>query len=421
MIGTKLLVSLLLSLSLVTSAFAENRTRSIASVPSSRDANLRVAELVSAIDRQADEVFRDFRSTHPDVPLSILKHVQREAAYRLKQMNVMTDILKASGPTIATSIVATEILTTFVLAPLAGAMGKPALAGVFLVAPWGLIAGAGTFAYEVLKIRVKIARRLGLRSLGSLDRFRADVVGYDLKNRVSSIIYENIEGDIGTVEFEVLRKSMNFEAAQTPAVTIAELEEFLKASSEGEAYLRKIYMEKLDPAFYSALLLRFIDESDELTDRLTALIRERGEAVVTGPSAVRRHLLAAHDVQIAIDREIKALQIQHAGLKKRVKAGEITSHEAKAAKVRTGAELVRLRLLRRSLMHHEYTVLLDAVSNFAKGTAIEDLNPVPQRASDLVDIAAQIRTKPSETVEAARPRPVTPSIGLLSCSALFAN
>ncbi len=374
--------------------------RSLASVsipPSAATSNFGQLEsqVVSELDRQADLVFQDFQKTNPQVPFSILKHAQREAVHRLKQMHVITDILKASGPSAATTLIAAEVLTNFVLAPIATAFGKPAIAGVIVVVPWGLIAGFGVFSYQMFKLKLRLARTLGVSSLRPLEHLRELVVGYDLKLRVSSIVYQSMEGDIGDVEFEVLRKTMDFGAAKIPGIAIEELEGLLKLTPEGSRYLSQIYAEKSDPSFYSALLLRYINSSEPTLERLMAMVRLRlPENSAPAPAGdLRQHLIGVSDVRAKIEREMRASMAERAGLKKRLKKSEISADDLKVLKSFLVGELARLRQLREALSKHEYSVLLDAQSALVGGVPAASLEADAESSADLIAIAAQARVK----------------------------
>ena len=412
----KFVFSFLLLFAFASSSFAApaESSRSIASISAASDVEAQEIELVSEIDRQSDVIFKDFvANSGSRVPFSILKKAQRLAVYRLRQMHVLTDILKASGPAPATTILATELLADLILAPLATAFGKPAVAGVMVSVPWGVVAGFGVFTYQVMKARFKLARSLGVKSLKSLDALRAIVIGYDLKYRVSSVIYQSLSSDMGEVEFEVLRKGWKFETAKMPGIRISELESLVRSAWDGPAYLQEIYLERLDPSFYSSLLLRFINESETMTAELINLVRARLPAVAASddPLSLRRHLLGIDDVQMQLDREIKNSQTLKAGLKKRVKKGELTSYEAKRLKVHAIKEIERLQAVHQRLMRHEYSVLLEAQARLANET---DLTPrtvlVPSsRASDLVEIALEAHLHPSKAgvIAAANSRVTT--------------
>lgn len=408
----RLFLSLFLVFSFGAASFAEptGPTRSLASVSESAPLFAREVELASEIDRQADVVFKKFveeSGTH--VPLTTLQKAKRIAIYRLRQMNILTDILKAAGPAPATALLASEILTNFVLAPIATAFGKPAVAGVMITVPWGVIAGFGVFSVQVAKERFQIARSLGRFSLGSLDRLREIVIGYDVKHRVSSVIYQALNSEL--TEFEVLKKGWAFETAKQAGVLVSELEDIVKRDANGAAYLEAIYLEKLDPSFYSALLLRFINESESLTVELVSTVRSRMPAVTasTDPLALRRHLIGIDDVKMQLDRDIRNLQKMKAALKKRFKSGEISEFQRARLKVEALAEISRLQRVRDRLVRHEYAVLVQAEGHAVNGLALTSLKIEAARSEELVQLALEAHVRPPKSgiaaVGAARSAP----------------
>lgn len=417
----KLLFSFLLIFALSSSFFAApafassnaggSTERSPASVSSGVDAQETALE--SEIDRQADVVFKEFiASVNSRVPLSALQIAKRAAIYKLKQMHVLTDILKAAGPAPATTILATELLTNFVLAPIATAFGRPVIAGVIFTVPWGLITGFGVFSYQMMRDRYTVARSIGVSSLRSLDQIRKLVVGYDLKYRVSSVIYQSLTAD--RVEFEVLRSAWNFDEAKVPTVTIAEFEAMVRQAPGGPEYLEQIYLEKLDPAFYAALLLRFTNESERLTSQLVQVVRARMPEVKdsSDPLGLRRHLIEVDDIKKQLDREIRNYQTAKAGLKKLVKAGTLTAEVAAAKKSHASREIVRLRDVRNRVMRHEYAALLEAraslAANAGRASSIRasSLRVLASRESDLLSLATEASLKPPRDfpVASAPPR-----------------
>ncbi|RYI26761.1 MAG: hypothetical protein EON48_06400, partial [Acetobacteraceae bacterium] len=70
---------------------------------------------------------------------------------------------------------------------------------------------------------------------------------------------------------------------------------------KGSDYLKAIRLEKVDPYFYSALLLRFVDDSEGLTRQLVATLSAReknsGDTSNLSVAIARKHLTALDDLQ----------------------------------------------------------------------------------------------------------------------------
>lgn len=416
----RLLLRLILT-SLIATAFF-NASFATASAPA--------AAVESALDQQADQLFSDFQKAYPHADLTVLTHAKRAAVYRIKQMGVVTDLLKASGHAPATALIAAEILSTFVVAPIAASMGQPAIAGVAVTVPWGLVAGFGVFSYQRIKQRYKIARSLGLYSLRSLDRVRELVVGYDLKHRVSTVVYQSLANDLGSLEFDVLRKSVDQGKTKTPAIELSELETFVRSTPEGVSYLQQIYLERLDSPLYSTLLLRFISESDELTEKLVGLVSTRLTDVAAASersSALRQHLINVGDVRLKVDREIRLAQKSRAALKKLVKAGTLSKAQADELKAHFKKEIARFSELRRELVNHEYVVLLKAKADLSDGASVDSLSVSKDRATELIALSQRSRAQTAPPpVDKSAPKPALfkrterrAVLNALTCSSVF--
>ncbi|RYZ74392.1 MAG: hypothetical protein EOP05_09255 [Proteobacteria bacterium] len=418
------LLSLTLLLGTTTPAFAQSNVQASGQSPAQSagtelaatptELAAQEAMLISEIDAQADVVFKEFQKTYPKAPLSFLKKAQREIVYRLKQMHVLTDILKASGPAPATTLLAVEVLTTFVFAPLATAMGKPAVAGAMVVVPWGIAAGFGVFSYQMLKVRRNLAKELKVSSLKEFDQIRKVVVGYDIKNRISSAMYQSLKGN--TVEFEILRKAVSPATTKTPSITIAELEAMVTSQVEGAQYLQAIYMEKLDPMYYSALLLRFVNNNEGLTSQLVATLSAREKLGSDQSSSVRKYLMASDDIQNQIEREIKKIQLEKIATKKRVKAREMTKDEAKELKKHLASELTRIQAVRHQVTRAEYMLLIESKSALAEANQAALGALVTERQTQLNELAGEARVSEFK----ASKRSLSPILAGNRCFDLFA-
>ena len=407
---TKILLSFVLALSFastsIASSFGRLPLRTIASVSVSDPSTGAEEALASEIDRQADVVFQNFLAESGSrIPLTVLQKAKRIAVYRLKQMHVLTDVLKAAGPAPATTLLAAELLTNFVLAPIATAFGKPVVAGVMVTVPWGVIGGFGVFSFQVMKERFKMARELGRYSLRSLDRLRADMLGYDVKHRVSSVIYHELSE---MAEFEVLSKGWKLNSARMPGLLVSDLETLVRESPDGGAYLDTIHMERLDPAFYTSLLLRFINHSPTLVTALVAKVRASTPAIVDAgeASSLRRHLIGVDDVKSQVERSLSEQQKIKAGLKKRLKSGEITVVQRDRLKAGVISEVNRLREVKAQLARHEYAVLVDSEGMISNGQKPTSVSVDRERAEDLLSLALEAHVQPpvSSVVEVGASR-----------------
>ena len=314
--------------------------------------------LVAEIDRQADAIFTELKRQQPDFSINSFQHAERAAVYQLRQLHVLTDILKATGPAPATALVATELLTNFVLAPLLAARGETAAAGIALTVPWGLVAAVGVASYDVMKMRFQIAHELGITSMSELDRIRKIVIGYDIRHRVSSAIYHSTLQEVARdKEFDILKSNIDADSAQIPFMSIRELETLIRSEPRGAVYLDQIYLEKVDSELYVALMLRYLDESPQLTEQLLTLLQAREPQVTENSNRLRHHLIALDDLRKQIARDIKGIQEDLKDLKRAVKEKTVSAEFEKAEKRRFASATRSLQKAREFTARHEYALL----------------------------------------------------------------
>ncbi|MEK7358704.1 MAG: hypothetical protein AAB250_19825, partial [Bdellovibrionota bacterium] len=347
-------------------------------------------ELITEIDRQAEVIFQEIKRQQPELPVTIVQKTQREAVYRLKQMHVLTDVLKAAGPTPAVALVAAEVLTTFILAPMFAAKGNVVMATLMVTVPWGIAAGAAAASYEMVKHRLKIARDLkaGFWSLHQADKIREIVLGYDVKYRISTVMFESMKESLAKdLEFEVVKKMKTAELARAPFVTVAELDALIRNTPEGALFLGRIYFERLDRELYSALMLRYLNDHPVLVEKLLELLESRTPAVPIEAALLRKHLLAVDDLKKLIARDLMTIQIELKASKKKVKSGEMTKEAADQSKLYLKQEIKRLQVARGDVIRHEYALLLDAKSAFNE----KDFAAVDGITSDYARTLAKLR------------------------------
>lgn len=386
-------------------------------------------QLVHEIDRQADAIFAELQRQQPELPITLLKKTQREAVYRLRQMHVLSDVLKAAGPAPAIALVAGEVLSTFVFAPMFAAKGNVLMATVSMTVPWGIIAGGAAASYEMLKARLKLARELksSLFALYQADKIRKAVIGYDVKNRVSTAMFEMMKDRFATeIEFEVVKKMKSADAARTSFVTVNELEALVKSIPEGATFLEHIYFERLDKGLYSALMLRFLSEDGALAQKLLDVLKARSPMSPTETVILRNHLLAVDDLKKSIARDLRTVQQETKALKAKTKAGSITQAQADRAKSYLKDEIKRLQSARADLTRHEYKLLLDVKAPFKQGevTTVESI--ARQYAPTLVELQRSSRHVPLDVATLAppsgRPAAITPGrLAPRQCLNVFAG
>ncbi len=321
------------------------------------------ARLISEIDEQADAIFNDFKATNPKAPIGFLKKTKNQIVFRLKQMGVLADYLKASGKAPALTMLAGMIVVDCVVVPILAVTGHPVAAGVVYSVPWGSFAGAGVFTYLALKTRRQIARELDVPSLKDADQLRKMLLGYNVKHRVLEAAVTSIDGSAH--EFEVLRNALKPEFLTNSTASINELEALVLSHTEGRPYLDTVFMQKLHPALYAQLLLRFITSHEELVSKLIENLESRPARVFSFENAQARETLTiAADLRDQIQRETnKIAHLKSDLMKKRLRSGDILGSKTKSLALHLNSEFDRLQEIRREAALAEYSLLISLNSS----------------------------------------------------------
>lgn len=422
----RLLSSLIVSFALVlapifaSQGFAQSADQ-VAAVDLARE-----EAVASEVERLAEELFRLIREKQPTPAGTLLEKAHREAFYQFKRLRVLGDIVKTFGPAPAASAVAVEVIANLVIAPALIATGNPAAAGVVVAGPWGSLLAVGVAGIQVWYDRYKIARDLNVRSLRELDRLRKVIVGYDIKNRISSAVYEATSIELQKdASFEILKKIVPPESAFKPFVTLKELETILRTTPEGSLFLQQVYMQRLHTDFYSFLILRFVAEHPSLSERVADVVSSRSPQIQNLSPEVRQHLIEVDELRKRIAFNLRVLQEDTKKLNGRVKAGELTAENSKILKAHFRSEGKRLQKLRKEIVRHEYGVLLAAqpilemTDTAALERVVHEFDPALRNLERSTKVAVapalaavSTQARPSQNTRALQPRALT-------CRSLF--
>ncbi|HEX4925824.1 MAG TPA: hypothetical protein VFV50_17155 [Bdellovibrionales bacterium] len=306
------------------------------------------------LEAQAEQFVAAYIQANPQADATMLQRAKNIALLKFKQMGAMQDILKTVGTAPAKAIVMTEILDTFILPPILTAIGEPVLAGISAVVPWGLLIGGSVAWYQVSRERWKMARELNTSSLRPLDTLRRELMGYDLKHRVTSLIFDELSEKLpGLTSLEVVRR---YTSETGPVVSLAELESIVRAQGKsGERFLDAVYLDKAKPDLYAAKLVRYIMAEADSSSRLIALLSPR---VQTVPSTTRTSLVELHRRMQEIEA-LKAAELEKtAAAKQRRKKRELSRQEFKELKAAANQQIVALNGMKFEVRKAEYSLLL---------------------------------------------------------------
>ena len=386
--------SLLVSLSVVATASfarAENtlsrlEATSFIPVPTTvgelSDSQLEKA-LVSEIHRIADKAFAEIKAKDPHAKVTQLKKVERAVIHRLKETGKLIELARSLNPKIGISVVATEIVVTVAGFGLIST-GQVLAGSVILNFPSVPLMLSVLLAYEVQKIKWQIGKELKT-SIRDLEKIRKEVIGYNVKNKITSLILND-----GAVqrELELVVKPVKNQTQAPELVTLSEIEKAIGRTADGESFLAHAYYERGQKEIYASLLLQYLNDSQESLSSLLEEISNRSKEVNAEQKApeLRKHLMALSDIKKHIDRELIAARKEISATKKKVKKGQLSKAEGIEMRNHLKAELLRLQEVRIQAFRHQYAVLLATKEAYLSGNKVEVAKLVAKNKTELAEL-----------------------------------
>lgn len=397
--------------------------------------------LVSEIHRVANQAFAEIKAKDPTVRVTQLKKVERAVIHKLKETGKLVQLARSLDPKIGISVVATEVVATAMGFGLIAA-GQVAAGGAILGFPSAPLLLSVLLTYEVFKIRWKVARELN-SSARELEKIRKQVIGYNAKNKITSMLLQDAEVQR---ELELVNKFVEVSKDKPQIITLKEIESIILKMQGGESFLAHAYHERGNKEVYATLLLEFLNQSPEglakITEQIVRPSSERQTVVkslkakllpvksngdVTEFPELRKHLLEVSDIQKHVDRELQSARREISTAKKKVKKGELTKEEALQAKQHFKSEIARLREVQIQSFRHQYALILAAKGFIEVGDNNEVAKLVKSREADLAELRvlssfARIQAHAKSVSLPAEFRGETPSSKVIrSCEQIFAR
>ena len=271
------------------------------------------------LEKEVDLSFSQIQSEIPDIEPSALSRIRMAMILKFRQLVDIKPILKSYGKTVGITVIAagfaSDIITLTLLA-----LGKPFLAGLSVAAPISPLAGAAVVWWKYSVSDHNIAKELNLKSLKQLKQLRQELLGYDIKNRVGTILYETAQAEAKqALKIDVLTRINQYSQFKDGMfISFADLENIIRIDKKGASFLNMIYADQSRPSFYFIELLRFIQSKPELTEQCSHLLKERLKInTETDGAPITGNLRLFNDLQKKIDSEIKILLGRLTALKSR--------------------------------------------------------------------------------------------------------
>lgn len=390
----KCLLTILISLSFIAAPLSHSMAQSAARLEATSfipvqttvgelsDSQLERA-LVSEIHRIADQAFAEIKAKDPHAKVTQLKKVERAVIHRLKETGKLIQLARSLNPKIGISVVATEVVVTVVGFGLISS-GQVIAGSVILNFPSAPILLSVLLAYEVQKIKWQIGRELKT-STRDLEKIRKEVIGYNVKNKITSLVLQD-----GAVqrELELVAKPLKNKEQASEVVTLSEVEKVIGRTAEGESFLAHAYHQQGNKEVYASMLLQYLNDTQESLSALIEQIASRkvqGNLVNKSPE-LRKHLIDLSDIQKHIDRELIAARKEIRATKKKVKRSELSKAEGAEHRSHLKAEILRLQEVRVQTFRHQYTLLLAVKEDYRSNNGAEVAKVVAKNKAELAEL-----------------------------------
>lgn len=291
-------------------------------------------EYYALLEAECDRFLREIMDNFPAEEQAGWQKIKNAVLLKFKEISKAQEILKTYGKTIAMSTLVGETLSTFILPPILFSMGMPTLAGLFAVTPVGPLSGAALLYYKLSGPRKRLAKELKLESLSSLRALQSDLLGYEMKDRITTVLYQNVQNAMDQVfEIDIVQKYRSRMRHEfSTVISLNELENIVRSQgTRGAAYLSAIFLDKADKPLYTLKLMRFINLHPDLTHQMAALLHLKTSATLKTDLhqiELRKRLIKIDDFKKTIESRRRELYSRVSNLR-----GELSLKKAPAYRV----------------------------------------------------------------------------------------
>jgi len=255
------------------------------SVTSGDFKHVRDEQFLNDLRARAQEYYRENSDELANVSPSLWKSVTDFAIAKVQAYKRLTKFLESQrGP--AKTIAFGEVFTDAVVAPVALALGMPWLAAKIAAAPLGVMAGTGHFMFNLAWGHIKLSRRLGNVSLFRLRRLRKEIVGFNVKQHLASVVYQGLMNDTQlSLLIDFVRES-NVESNFDSAIIVSLEEMETVVESKGHKY-----KDKRNSDLYFAQMMNDIVSDPALLNLFNQKLAEKVPTAVPSESGEARSLI----------------------------------------------------------------------------------------------------------------------------------
>lgn len=269
------------------------------------------------IDRKTQKILKEMGGVFTPPERKLLEQARHTVLKFLKEQNPFAhvkELFLKHGLGVGITAAVTEFTTIIVLPAIFTSAGLPELAVMSAASPSFLATVPAFLAIKTLRVKRKLAKRLGITNIGQLDKLRNSILGYSSKNRLLSVIVarsrKELEIHIVKRPFARFRKS--------PMGNIVDLSELKSIVTQFEGapvvgLIKEAAHE--DDALFAHLLLKQIQRKPESFNYFYDLIKERVTDLPVSEHQMTQILLTHEKLQ-TIARRREKLRSLRGDLKK---------------------------------------------------------------------------------------------------------
>jgi hypothetical protein len=270
------------------------------------------------IDRKTQKILKDMGGQFTAPERNLLEQTRVSVLKFLKEQNPFAhvkELFLKHGLGVGVTAAVTEFTTIIVLPAIFTSAGLPELAVMSAASPSFLATVPGFLAIKTLRVKRKLAQKLGIKNIGQLDRLRNSILGYSHKTRLLSVIIARSKREM---EVHVIKR--NFARFRSsPMGNIVDLNELKNIVSqfEGKQVVSLIKdASHEDDALFAHLLLKQIQRKPESFSEFYNMIKSRVTDLPVSEHQMTQILLTHEKLQTIAQRreKIRALQSELKGL-----------------------------------------------------------------------------------------------------------
>lgn len=270
------------------------------------------------IDRKTQKILKDMGGSFTAEERSSLEKARRAVLKFLKEQNPyhhVKELFVKHGLGVGITAGITEFTTIIVLPAIFTAIDLPQLAVVSAATPSFLASVPAFLGIKSMRMKRKLAGKLGITNIGHLDKLRNSILGYSSKNRLLSVIIARSKREL---EINVIKRPFS-RFRSSPMGNIVDLSELkdIVSQQEGAQVLELIKAASHeDDALFSYLLLKQIQRRPESFNHFNELIKKRVTELPVTEHQLTQILITHEKREIIKTRMIKVRELKASLLSK---------------------------------------------------------------------------------------------------------